>query len=58
MTSRFKGVCWHKNRFRSYITVDKKQIGLGRYIEEIEAARAYNAAASIYFGEFAKLNEV
>lgn len=33
-------------------------IYLGYFTNEIEAARAYNDAAAIYFGEFAKLNEI
>jgi len=33
-------------------------ISLGSFILELDAARAYNEAASIHFGEFARLNFV
>ena len=38
------------------ITIDKKQIILGRYSTEIEAAKAYDTAALQYFKEYAYLN--
>jgi len=31
---------------------------IGYFATEAEAARAYNAAALLYFGEFASLNDV
>lgn len=59
-STKFKGVSLIKstNLFRAYITVDYKSIHLGCFKTSQEAAIAYNEAAVIYHGEFAKLNEV
>lgn len=59
-TSGFKGVCLHKAtmKWQASITLNRKQINLGYYIDKIEAARAYNAAAILHHGEFARLNEI
>jgi hypothetical protein len=56
--SQYKGVCWHKNhnKWMSRITINKKVIYLGYFQDEIEAAKAYDEAAKIYFGEFALMN--
>jgi len=58
MTSRFKGVCFDKFQanFRATIQVNRRQLCLGRFDSEEEAARAYNRAALEHFGEFARLN--
>jgi Fe-S cluster assembly scaffold protein SufB len=55
--SRFKGVTFRKDRqtWCAQIKHDVKK-NLGSYATEEEAARAYDAAAKMYFGEFAKLN--
>lgn len=57
-SSAYKGVSWRKSRrrWRSSVTVNKKSIDLGVYRNEEDAARAYDAAALLYFGEFARLN--
>lgn len=57
-TSRYRGVCFHKQtrRWQSTIHVNRKLLILGRFDAEEQAARAYDHAASIHFGEFAKLN--
>ena len=58
-TSRFKGVNWKKRsqRWAAEITVNYKHIHLGNsFKNEIDAARAYDAAAVKYFGEFAHTN--
>ncbi|AFC22054.1 putative homing endonuclease [Cronobacter phage vB_CsaP_GAP52] len=57
-TSRFKGVCRKRNKWRAYIAVDSKQINLGVFVNEEDAARAYNQKAIELFGEFAKVNNV
>ena len=60
VTSRFRGVSLFKesNKFRASITVNEKHIHLGLFVDEEDAARAYNDAAKIHFGEFASLNDV
>lgn len=57
-SSKFKGVCWTRNdkKWRTRIIVDKKEIALGCFLKEIEAAKAYDKAAVKYFGDFARLN--
>jgi hypothetical protein len=57
-TSKYRGVYWFKERrkWASQILVNKKNKGLGYYDDEEEAARAYDAAAREYHGEFAELN--
>ena len=59
-TSGFKGVCWHKRdkKWVAQLMNNKKAIALGYFICPIEAARAYNAAAILHHGEFARLNEI
>lgn len=55
--SKYKGVSpSSKNGWRAYIAPDRKQIHLGCFKTEEEAALAYNEAALKYFGAFAKLN--
>lgn len=60
VTSRFKGVSWdlRNRKWLAMIMVHKRNIYLGRYLSELEAAKAYNDAAAKYFGEFALLNLV
>lgn len=54
-TSRFKGVSRETNRakWRACIQLSGKQIHLGCFRTEEEAAAAYSRAAVKYFGEFA-----
>lgn len=57
-TSGFKGVSWSRDRgnWYAYIAPAGRSISLGRYATAEEAARAYDAAALVHFGPFARLN--
>jgi hypothetical protein len=57
-TSRFKGVsrCRRTGRWRAYIKQHGKVTCLGRFRDELDAARSYDTAALRMFGAFAKLN--
>ena len=57
-SSQYKGVLWHKQRkkWMAQIRVDNKNIYLGLFDNEINAAIAYNKKASEYFGEYVWLN--
>lgn len=60
-TSGYKGVQCMRGRkkpWMSRIKVNYKNIYLGYYYTPEEAARAYNEAAYIYFGEYARLNKI
>ncbi len=56
--SKYKGVRWAERgqRWHAYLKKNYRQIFLGSYATEEEAARAYDAGAILYFGEFARLN--
>lgn len=57
-TSGFKGVSWNKSRskWQVSITVNYRQINLGRFSDKLTAALAYDEAARKYHGEFARTN--
>lgn len=57
-TSKFKGVDFpaRDKKWRAGIRMNYKTIFLGYHKTEEDAARAYDAAAIKYFGEFAHLN--
>jgi hypothetical protein len=57
-TSRFIGVYFNRetNKWRAAIKCKGKKIALGRFVNEVEAAMAYDAAAKKYHGRFASLN--
>jgi hypothetical protein len=56
--SGYKGVNWNRGaqKYRAQITVGRKQIHLGCFDDPVEAARAYDASAREFHGEFARTN--
>ena len=59
-SSRYKGVTWdkHWDKWRAMIGVRSKRFHLGYFDDEDDAGRAYNRAATEYFGEFARPNVI
>jgi len=57
-TSRFKGVVRCNDKWRSRIRVNNKEIHLGVYSDEVQAARVYNEKAFEVWGEDAYQNPV
>lgn len=59
-TSKYKGVHWYKQskKWMVQIRLNDKQIYLGLFEREDDAARAYNKKAKEIFGEFACLNKI
>jgi hypothetical protein len=56
-TSRLKGVYRLKGgKYRAQIMVQRRKINLGDFREENAAARAYDDAARLLHGDFARLN--
>lgn len=57
-SSKYKGVCWDKNKCKwlTRIKINGKQIFVGRFANESEAAKAYNEMAKKLFKDFARLN--
>lgn len=58
-TSKYRGVCWVKRdqTWAARISDGRGgKLSLGNYSKEIDAARAYDAAAKTLHGEFAVLN--
>jgi len=57
-TSKYMGVNWEKSRkkWKSQIGFNNKRIFVGYFINEEDAARAYDNKAKELFGEFANLN--
>lgn len=59
-TTGYKGVCFDKRRskYMAVIHPNRRTMFLGYYDSAIEAAIAYNNAASFHFGEYARLNTI
>lgn len=59
-SSCYKGVSWDEvnGKWEANIKINGKKKRLGRFVEERQAAIAYNTAACEVFGEFARLNTV
>ena len=57
-TSKYKGVCWYKpyKKWRTQIMKDYRQMHIGYYISEIDAAKAYDKKAKELFGKYVRLN--
>ena len=54
--SGFKGVCADRHRWMARIQLDGRRTYLGYFATPQEAAHAYDAAALLHFGEFARPN--
>lgn len=59
-TSGYKGVSWIRRygKWQATISVNGKNINLGRFDCKVEAARAYNQAAIQHYGDRAELNKL
>lgn len=57
-TSRFRGVSWNarSSKWTVIVCVDRRNHFIGQYCDEVEAARAYDAAALRLHGAFARPN--
>lgn len=57
-SSAYKGVSWDKRhqKWAAQIMLNGKQKCIGRFLSELEAANAYDAAAIEMFGAFARIN--
>ncbi len=58
--SKYKCVCWFKSnkKWIASIKINQKSIYLGSFINEVDAAKAYDKKAKELFGKYAKLNFV
>lgn len=58
VTSQFKGVCWHPKagKYQATCRYNRKNIYIGLFVDEREAAWAYDREARRRFGSFARTN--
>jgi hypothetical protein len=57
-SSQYKGVCFSKKeqKYVVYIQKSGERLRIGCFVEEVAAAKAYDAAARILHGRFARCN--
>ena len=57
-SSKYKGVAWYKayNKWEVRIKTERREVHLGYYENEKEAAKIYNEAVREWYGQFAKTN--
>lgn len=55
-SSQYKGVIRTKGKWRARIEINDKKQHLGYFLDEADAARAYDKRALELFGEFARIN--
>lgn len=55
-SSAYLGVSASKNRWKAQIQCDGKKQHIGSFKTQVEAAKAYDEQAIVYFGAFANLN--
>ena len=57
-SSEYLGVSWcgARGKWQAQININSRNSYIGRFVSEIDAARAYDAAARARYGEFANLN--
>lgn len=54
--SRFKGICFDRNRWRASVKLNGKMVTIGRFSSEVEAAKSYDQFILLHMGEGALTN--
>jgi hypothetical protein len=55
-SAAYKGVSARGKKWRAQICVNGRRLDLGTFSTPEEAARAYDSAARLHFGDFARCN--